>query len=199
MLDLAFLAVAVFVIIKADKGVYNETACNIALVVGIIAGIFGCVTGISKGMGLFVTLNIIVIIGAFGLRFAAKYLAKLYNEKQIADTEKWEREISERARFSDPHRPPVYTDDNFDDEELRFGKGGYTANNIVSLDNTEVRTDRNFDYEEPLFGKGGYTEHKKVSLEKKKVSLEKKDIRTEKNFDSEELRFGSGGFTDNRL
>lgn len=166
MLDLAFLAVAVFVIVKADKGEYNETACNIALVVGIVAGIFGCVTGISKGMGLFVTLNIIVIVGAFGLRFAAKYLAKLYNEKQIADTEAWERERRERARFSDPDRPPVYTDDTFDDEELRFGKGGYTDRNKVSLDKKEIYTKRNSADAEPLFGK-------KVSLEKKKLPLDK--------------------------
>ena len=166
MLDLVFLAVAIFVIAKANKGEYNETACNIALVVGVIAGVLGCVTGISKGMGPFVTLNIIVMVGAFGLRFAAKHLAKLYNEQQIAETERLEREIRDRARFSDPDRQPVYTDDTFDDEELRFGKGGYTDRNKVSLDKKEIYTKRNFADAEPLFGK-------KVSLEKKKLPLDK--------------------------
>lgn len=192
MLDLAFLAVAIFVITKASKGEYHETACNIALVVGIIAGVLGCVTGISKSLGLFVTLNVIVIIGAFGIRFAAKHLAKLYNDKQIADTEAWERERRERARFSNPDRPPVYTDETFDDEELRFGKGGYTDHNKVSLDKKEIYTGRNFADAEPLFGK-------KVCLDKKKVSLDKKDVYTGKDFDDEELRFDKGDFTDPKL
>ena len=182
MLDLAFLAVGIFVIAKASKGEYHETACNIALVVGIIAGIFGCVTGISKSMGFYVTLNIIVIIGAFGLRFAARYLAKLYVEQQIADTEAWEEERRKRARFSNPDKPPVYTDETFDDEELRFGKGGYTDSNKVSLEKKEIYTKRNFADAEPLFGK-------KVSLEKKNIPIEKKETYTDETFDDEELRF----------
>lgn len=199
MLDLVFLAVAIFAIAKASKGEYNETACNISLVVGVIAGLVGCFFGISRGEGMFVFLNVIVMVGAFGIRFAARHLAKLYVEKLIADEEAREREIRSHARFSDPNKAPVYTDDTFDDEELRFGKGGYTDNNKVSLDKEEVYTDRIFGGEEPLFGKGGYSGNNKVSLEKKKVCLDKKDICTDKNFDGEELRFGKGGYTDTKL
>lgn len=188
MFDLAFLAVAIFAIAKASKGEYHETACNIALVVGILAGVLGCVTGIMNNAALLVVLNVIVIVGAFGIRFAARHLANLYNEQQIAYTEEWERERRERARFSDPDRPPVYTDDNFDDEELRFGKGGYKDSNRVSLDKQEIYTGRNFADAEPLFGKVGCPDpNKKVSLEKvglekKKVNLEKKDINTDNKF-----------------
>ena len=126
MLDLAFLAVGIFVIVKACKGEYTETACNIVLVVGIIAGLIGCIDGISKGSGLFVSLNMLIMVFAFSIRFAARYLAKLYIEKKIADEEALEREIYLHSRYSDPNRKAVYTDENFDDEELRFGKGGYT-------------------------------------------------------------------------
>ena len=182
MLDLAFLAVAIYVIVKANKGEYKETACNIALVVGIIAGLVGCVYGTAKKQGFFVFLNVIVMVGAFAIRFAAKLLAKLYMDKMIAESERLEYEAHRRERF--PSRGPIYTDANFDDEEMRFGKGGYTDNNFVSLDQTSVNTDMNFDDMEPLFGNSGYTK-KKVSLEKKnivpekkKVSLEKKDIYT---------------------
>ena len=125
MLDLVFLAVGIYVITKASKGEYAETACNIALVVGIIAGVIGCIDAITKGDGTFVFMNVLVILFAFSIRFAARHLAKMYIEKQIADQEALEREIYLHSR-SDPDKAAVYTDDNFDDEELRFGKGGYT-------------------------------------------------------------------------
>lgn len=166
MLDLAFLAVAIFVIVKANKGEYNETACNIALVVGVIAGAVGCVIGIMANQALFVVLNIIVIVGAFGLRFVARRFVDLYVEQQVAETERLEQEMRSHARFSDPDRNPIYTDDTFDDEELRFGKGGYTDRYKVSLDKKEIYSKRDQDNAEPLFGK-------KVSLEKKKLPPDK--------------------------
>ena len=189
MLDLAFLAVAIFAVVKASRGEYNETACNIALVVGVIAGAVGCVVGITKGDGTFVFLNIIVMGGAFALRFAAKRLADLYIDKLVADREKWEREARDHSRFSDPNRSPVYTDDTFDDEELRFGKGGYTESNIVSYGQTEIRTDSIFDGAEPLFGKSSYNGSNKVSLKKKEIS-------TNRDPDGAEPLFGKGSYTD---
>lgn len=123
MLDLAFLVIAYYVIKKASIGEYRETACNLALVVGIFAGIAGCVTAYMKWDNKFGLLNIIVMVLAFALRFAAKRLAKLYNDKEIERSELIELEIASRRRFDDS---PVYTDDTFDDEELRFGKGGWT-------------------------------------------------------------------------
>lgn len=126
MLDLAFLAVGIYVFVWANRGVYKEAVCNIALVIGILAGIVGCVAGISRGDGLFVTLNLVVCVLAFVLRFAAKHLVKLYNEKERERLETIEREHRSRMRTNSPEEHVVNNDDNFDDEELRFGKGGYT-------------------------------------------------------------------------
>lgn len=130
MLDLAFLVVAVIAIVKANKGEYSEFFCNLAMIVGIIAGVVGCVVGIMAGQGMFVFLNIIVMVGAFGLRFAAKRLVQLTLDKEIADREAMEeamnREPKMRVRLTKDDKP-VYTDENFDDEELRFGKGGYSG------------------------------------------------------------------------
>lgn len=126
MLDLVFLGLFIYVCLKADKGEYKETACNIAMVVGILAGIVGSVYAIAKNNGAFLSLNMIVMVMAFALRFVAKLLAKLYLDKQAALFEEYERDRYLHSRFDDSNGKPVYTDENFDDEELRFGKGGYT-------------------------------------------------------------------------
>lgn len=126
MLDFVFLGLLIYVCYMAEKGIYKEIACNIALVVGILAGVFGSIKAIGRNDGTFLFLNIIVMILAFAVRFIARLLAKLYLDKQAAITAEYERERYLRSRFDDENRKPVYTDDNFDDEELRFGKGGYT-------------------------------------------------------------------------
>ncbi len=129
MLDLAFLALMIYVCVKANKGEYKETACNVALVVGILAGLVGCIIAITKSDAKFLLLNMIVMLMSFGLRFAARHLAKLYNDKQAELTAEYERDKRLHSRFTDDSKV-VYTDDNFDDEELRFGKGGYTDNKL---------------------------------------------------------------------
>lgn len=126
MLDLVFLILLLYVFIYSLKGIYKETACNIALVVGIIAGFVGCIQALLSDNDVMVTLNLIVIVMAFGLRFAARKLVNLYHEKEIAEAEAREHDRWLHSRTDDRKRDPVYTDDNFDDEELRFGKGGYT-------------------------------------------------------------------------
>lgn len=124
MLDLAFLAIAIYVVRKASIGEYRETACNVALVVGILAGIVGCIVAFRDWDNGLEMLNALVIVFAFALRFAAKKLAKLYNDKERERAEMIELEIASRRRFNDS---PVYTDDTFfDEEEVRFGKGGWT-------------------------------------------------------------------------
>lgn len=127
MLDLTFLALMIYVCVKANKGEYKETACNAALVVGILAGLVGCVIAITKNDFKFLFLNIIVMLMSFGLRFAARHFVKLYTDRQAELTAEYERDIQRHSRFD---TDPVYTDDNFDDEELRFGKGGYTDNKL---------------------------------------------------------------------
>lgn len=129
MLDLAFLVLMIYVCVKANKGEYKETAVNVALVIGILAGLVGCIAAISKNDAKFLFLNIIVMLMSFGLRFAARHLVKLYNDKQAKLTAEYERDIRLHSRFDD-NIATGYTDDNFDDEELRFGKGGWSDNNM---------------------------------------------------------------------
>lgn len=126
MLDLIFLAVGIYAFVKAMHGEYKETACNIALVTGILAGALGCVYAIAKGDGQFLWLNMIVMVLAFALRFAARHLVKMYIDKQVAETEAREKDEYLHAKFRDPNAITGYTDENFEDEDLRFGKGGWT-------------------------------------------------------------------------
>lgn len=129
MLDLIFLVLMIYVCVKANKGEYKETAVNIALVVGILAGLAGCVIATTKDDASFLFLNIIVMLMSFGLRFAARHFVKLYNDKQAALTAEYERDIRLHSRFSDKIATG-YADDDFDNEDLRFGKGGYTDNKL---------------------------------------------------------------------
>lgn len=129
MLDLTFLALMIYVCVKANKGEYKETACNAALVVGILAGLVGCIIAITKDDSRFLFLNIIVMLMSFALRFVARHFVKLYTDKQAELTAEYERDIRLHSRFSDKIATG-YTDDNFDDEELRFGKGGWSDNDL---------------------------------------------------------------------
>lgn len=129
MLDIAFLVLMIYVCVKANKGEYKETACNAALVVGILAGLVGCIIAITKDDFKFLFLNIIVMLMSFALRFVARHFVKLYTDKQAELTAEYERDIRLHSRFSDKIATG-YTDDNFDDEELRFGKGGWSDNDL---------------------------------------------------------------------
>lgn len=126
MLDLAFLIIGIYVYINALKGVYKETACNAGVVVGLLAAIVGCIVAYTKSDARFAFLNILVALMAFGLPFAARHVAKLYLDKQVELLEQYEEERRRRMRNPEDLSKIIYDDDNFDDEELRFGKGGYT-------------------------------------------------------------------------
>ena len=65
MLDLVFLGLGIYIFVKASKGEYKETACNVALVVGILAAIVGAVCVIVTHIYILVFINIIVMIIAF--------------------------------------------------------------------------------------------------------------------------------------
>lgn len=131
MLDLIFLGLGIYIFVKAAKGEYKETACNVALVVGILAAIVGIVYATAQNDSIVVFLNIIVMILSFAIRFAAKHLVKLYLDKLAEETAQLEHEEYLRSGYRNPaEKKPVYTDENFDDEELRFGKGGYTDNKL---------------------------------------------------------------------
>lgn len=126
MLDLAFLIIGIYVIVNANKGIYKETACNVGIVVGLLAAIVGCLVAFNNSDAKFAFLNIIVSLMAFALPFAARHLVKLYLDKQVEIFEQYEKEKRMRSRGPYDQILTGYDDDNFDDEELRFGKGGFT-------------------------------------------------------------------------
>lgn len=125
MLDLAFLIILIYVIVYANKGIYKETACKAGMVIGLLAAVVGCLVAMANGDFKFAVLNLIVAGMSFGLPFAARHLVKLDLDRQVAEFERLEKERQMRSRNADPIITG-YDDDNFDDEELRFGKGGYT-------------------------------------------------------------------------
>lgn len=133
MLDLLFLIFLVITLIYAFRGVYKETLCNIATVVGTLAAVIGFVVMFlqsSSGNPIPIFLRVIELVFAFTLRFIARHFVKLYDD-QIAENERKINETLSRYTREDPNaKPPVYNDSNFDDPELRFGKGGYTDNKL---------------------------------------------------------------------
>lgn len=129
MLDLVFLIFLVITLFFALRGVYKETLCNIATVVGILAAIIGFVVMFlqsSSNDPTPVFLRVIELVFAFTLRFISRHFVKLYNDKIDEEQRKINESISRYTRGDQNAKPPVYNDNNFDDPELRFGKGGYT-------------------------------------------------------------------------
>ncbi len=133
MLDLVFLICLAATLLYALRGAYKETLCSVATVVGILAAVIGFVIMFlrsSSGNVLAAFLRILEFVFAFGLRFIARHFVKLYNDK-IEEENRKIRETMSRYTRDDPHvQGPVYNDSNFDDPELRFGKGGYTDKNL---------------------------------------------------------------------
>lgn len=129
MLDLFFLVFLLITLFFALRGVYKETLCNIATVVGILAAIIGFVVMFMQSPSNDPTpvfLRVIELVFAFMLRFISRHFVKLYNDKIDEEQRKINESISRYTRDDQNAKPPVYNDNNFDDPELRFGKGGYT-------------------------------------------------------------------------
>lgn len=124
MLDLVFLVLMVIVLVKANQGIFMETLCKVALVVGIFAGVAGLIAAFfMEGTGAFGLINLAVVFFACLLKPAAKHFVKLYEQKIAQSDEEYRKAI---AHYKHDDKPDVYTEDNFDDPELRFGKGGFT-------------------------------------------------------------------------
>lgn len=119
MLDLIFLVLFIYIIIRSLNGYFNDTLCNTALVIGILAGIVGIFVANE------LTLNLAVFVIAIAQKYAARYLAKLYNDKIAKAQQKLEDEIKSIRRQNDDDYN--INEDDFDNEEVRFGKGGFTA------------------------------------------------------------------------
>ena len=133
MLDLVFLVLMLIVMINAVRGKFLETVCNVATVVGIIAALIGLISAFIRGKSYnpapFV-LNIILLLIAVSLRRFAMLFVKQHEEKVREEEAKMLAIATRYSRDSAEGKPPVYTDESFDDPELRFGKGGYTDNDL---------------------------------------------------------------------
>ncbi|MDE7398147.1 MAG: hypothetical protein K2N06_01330 [Oscillospiraceae bacterium] len=131
MLDLVFLILFIIIIFRSLRGYYSETLSDIAIVVGVLAGFLGIfINGIGNlaSSNKMIFLNVIVIISAIGQRFAAQHFAKLYNDKIEQSRQKLEEDIELHSRKRDGSDYRIAEAD-FDNEEIRFGKGGLTPYN----------------------------------------------------------------------
>ena len=120
MLDLIFLVLFIVVIVRANKGMVNETLCNVALVFGVLAGAAGLIQAFFiNGSSVPWELNIVIIIMAFVLKRAAYYLAKLFRDREDEDLRQYQKSTERLSRYNDKDKPSV----NFDDPNVRFGGG----------------------------------------------------------------------------
>lgn len=122
MLDLVFLILMIVIIVKANHGEVNDTLCNVALVVGVLAGILGLIQQFFLKGSPYWGLNIVVMLFAFILKRVAEYCAKLHNQEIEKFEEEYRKAQERHSRDFDNDRT-VYTDDNFDDPNIRFGGG----------------------------------------------------------------------------
>lgn len=123
MLDLVFLVLMATAFSNAIFGKMNETLIAFATVVGVIAGVLGFVSAFlnhTAGSSILVLFNLIVIILAVCTRFIAKHFVKLYEDKQQAAAERLRLELENRSRRQGDIKVTAFTDENFDDPDLRF-------------------------------------------------------------------------------
>lgn len=127
MLDLIFLVLFIYIIVRSLKGYYNEKLCNVAMVIGILAAVAGIFlysyTRQSNSDKMF-SLNMLVLGIAIAQRYAARHFAKLYNDKIEQSRKNLERDIELHSRKRNGSNYQIAESD-FDNEEIRFGKGGF--------------------------------------------------------------------------
>lgn len=131
MLDLAFLILFIIIIARSLRGKFDNLLSDVAIVVGVLAGILGIfINGMENlaNSNKMIFLNVIVIIIAIGQRYAARHLAKMYNDKIEQSQQALEKDIELHSRKRDGSDYQIAEAD-FDNEEIRFGKGGFTPYN----------------------------------------------------------------------
>lgn len=131
MLDLAFLILFIIIIARSLRGKFDNLLSDVAIVVGVLAGILGIfINGMENlaNSNKMILLNVIVIIIAIGQRYAARHLAKMYNDKIEQSQQALEKDIELHSRKRDGSDYQIAEAD-FDNEEIRFGKGGFTPYN----------------------------------------------------------------------
>ena len=122
MLDLAFAILMVVIIVKANKGEVSDMLCNIALVVGILAGFLGLVQAFFLKGNHFWILNIVVMLFAFALKRIAQQFAKLHDQKMEEFREEYRKSLERHSRNSGRNGFSE-KDYDFDDPNIRFGGG----------------------------------------------------------------------------
>lgn len=128
MLDLIFCVLMIIIIVKANDGKVSDTLCNVALVIGFLAGILGLVQAFFiRGESFFWLLNIIVMLMAFALKKIAKRFAELHDRK----VEAYLKESRKRAEKRHLNRGDIeYVNTDFDDPDVRFS-GPFNENKDV--------------------------------------------------------------------
>lgn len=121
MLDLIFAILMIIILVKADKtGIVNDVLCNVALVIGVLAGILGLVQAFNAKGNYLWGLNILVMLIAFFLKRVAQHFAKLHQMKIDEIEMKYRLTLEHRTREEENG---IYTETNFDDPNIRFGGG----------------------------------------------------------------------------
>lgn len=122
MLDLTFLVLMIYIIVRANHGEVNDVICDVATVIGFLAGIVGLIVAFIKpDAGVLWGLNLVVMLMACFLKKTAKRFAYLYNKNIEEKQEEYRKMTDLHRRDSDVKE--VYNDDNFDDPNVRFGGG----------------------------------------------------------------------------
>lgn len=120
MLDLIFLVLFVIIIVRANKGFVSDTLCNVALVIGILAGIIGLIQAFFiKGSNNFWIMNIIVMLIAVALRRVAYHFAKLFRDKEDEIERQYQEATKRYSRLDEDKQADI----NYDDPNVRFGGG----------------------------------------------------------------------------
>ncbi len=121
---LVFLVVFIITLTKAVRGNYSETLCNVACALGIVSSIAGLAVGFFTDMpDVVAILYIGIMIFSFFIKRIARQFDNLYRRQLEEELDRIAQE--ERRNAYKNEKPPVYTDDTFDDPNLRFN-GEYT-------------------------------------------------------------------------
>lgn len=121
MLDLIFCVLVIIILVKANKGVVNDTLCDVALVFGVLAGILGMVQALFiKGNNMLGLLNLLIMLMAFLVKRVAQHFAKLHNQEIEAIEKRYNDYKRLHSREGDKKS---YSDTDFDDPNVRFGGG----------------------------------------------------------------------------
>lgn len=128
MLDLIFLVLMIIVLVQANNGKVNAILCDVALVIGIFAGVIGLINAFFiRGQSLFWTLNIVIMLMGLFLRKVACRFADLHDQRINEYQEKY-REW--KKYHSHDNSNEMYSDIDYDDPEVRFN-GSFNENKDV--------------------------------------------------------------------